>query len=76
MNFLPCLDTLIITVTCVRWMRYIFRRGTIKETLWTRVRQMVYSDFQNFIDTEIIFGAKTYLIYFINKKYMTKTKDF
>ncbi|HEY7572893.1 MAG TPA: hypothetical protein VH796_16150 [Nitrososphaeraceae archaeon] len=43
----------------VQWMRHIFRRGTIKET-WRQIEtdKWFSPDFQNFIDTEIIFGAK------------------
>jgi hypothetical protein len=41
-----------------QWMRYIFRRGTIKET-WKQIEpdRWFNPDFQNFINTEIV-GAK------------------
>ena len=38
----------------LRWMRHIFRRGTIKET-WTQIEpdKWFNPDFQNFVDTEV-----------------------
>ena len=38
-----------------QWMRYIFRRGTIKDT-WKQIEpdRWFNPDFQNFIDTEIV----------------------
>ena len=38
----------------LRWMRHIFRRGTIKET-WTQIEpdKWFNPDFQNFLDTEV-----------------------
>jgi hypothetical protein len=41
-----------------QWMRHIFRRGTIKDT-WKQIEpdKWFNSDFQNFINTEIV-GAK------------------
>jgi hypothetical protein len=38
----------------LRWMRHIFRRGTIKET-WKQIEPDIFidPDFQNFLDTEV-----------------------
>jgi hypothetical protein len=38
----------------LRWMRHIFRRGTIKQT-WKQIEPDIFidPDFQNFLDTEV-----------------------
>jgi hypothetical protein len=38
----------------LRWMRHIFRKGTIKET-WKQIEPDIFidPDFQNFLDTEV-----------------------